>query len=190
MKIICNFQRIFVPSVQHVSTLTERLSRSSARVKCSLWSKSSVVRQVGTSPQLWLCKPIYDFFFLFSKEKFVKLTKLDIREFWSSFKAAVLFAFKVNLRSSKKPPKIMTKWKLKIVSKQHRHKKKKLKTTTKKKIMVSRRKILSRSRDELHSDIYFMAEDDDEDVWYSKEKLYRVSSIIFTCFRYVQSCES
>ena len=44
--------------------------------------------------------------------------------------------------------------------------------------MVSRRKILSRSRDELHSDIYFMAEDDDEDVWYSKEKLYRVSSII------------
>jgi len=39
--------------------------------------------------------------------------------------------------------------------------------------MVSRRKILSRSRDELHSDIYFMAEDDDEDVWYSKEKLYR-----------------
>ena len=42
--------------------------------------------------------------------------------------------------------------------------------------MVSRRKILSRSRDELHSDIYFMAEDDDEDVWYSKEKLYRVSS--------------
>jgi len=39
--------------------------------------------------------------------------------------------------------------------------------------MVSRRKILSRSRDELHSDIYFMNEDDDEDVWYSKEKLYR-----------------
>ena len=54
--------------------------------------------------------------------------------------------------------------------------------------MVSRRKILSRSRDELHSDIYFMAEDDDEDVWYSKEKLYRVSSIIFTCFKYVESC--
>ena len=133
MKIICNFQRIFVPSVQHVFTLTERLSRSSARVKCSLWSKSSVVRQVGTSPQLWLCKPIYDFFFLFSKEKFVKLTKLDIREFWSSFKAAVLFAFKVNLRSSKKPPKIMTKWKIKIVSKQHRHKKKNWKQQQKKK---------------------------------------------------------
>ena len=55
---------------------------------------------------------------------------------------------------------------------------KKIENNNKKKIMVSRRKILSRSRDELHSDIYFMAEDDDEDVWYSKEKLYRVSSII------------
>ena len=43
--------------------------------------------------------------------------------------------------------------------------------------MVSRRKILSRSRDELHSDIYFMNEDDDEDVWYSKDKLYRVRNI-------------
>ena len=74
------------------------------------------------------------------------------------------------------------------MSKQHRHKKK-LKQQQKK-IMVSRRKILSRSRDELHSDIYFMAEDDDEDVWYSKEKLYRVSSIIFTCFKYVESWES
>jgi len=39
--------------------------------------------------------------------------------------------------------------------------------------MVSRRKILSRSRDELHSDIYYMAEDDDDDVWHSKDKLYR-----------------
>ena len=47
--------------------------------------------------------------------------------------------------------------------------------------MVSRRKILSRSRDELHSDIYFMNEDDDEDIWYSKEKLYRVSEV----FKYV-----
>jgi hypothetical protein len=41
--------------------------------------------------------------------------------------------------------------------------------------MVSRRKILSRSRDELHSDIYYMAENDDDDVWYSKDKLYAVS---------------
>jgi len=38
--------------------------------------------------------------------------------------------------------------------------------------MVSRRKILSRSRDELHSDIYYMAENDDDDVWFSKEKMY------------------
>ena len=45
--------------------------------------------------------------------------------------------------------------------------------------MVSRRKILSRSRDELHSDIYFMNEDDDEDIWYSKEKLYRVGILLF-----------
>ena len=46
--------------------------------------------------------------------------------------------------------------------------------------MVSRRKILSRSRDELHSDIYFMNEDDDEDIWYSKEKLYRVGILLFS----------
>ena len=52
--------------------------------------------------------------------------------------------------------------------------------------MVSRRKILSRSRDELHSDIYFMNEDDDEDIWYSKEKLYRVGIALFS-FHYVQS---
>jgi len=32
---------------------------------------------------------------------------------------------------------------------------------------------LSRSRDELHSDIYYMAEDDDDDVWHTKSKLYR-----------------
>ena len=44
--------------------------------------------------------------------------------------------------------------------------------------MVSRRKILSRSRDELHSDIYYMAEDDDDDVWHSKDKLYRVRLIL------------
>ena len=45
--------------------------------------------------------------------------------------------------------------------------------------MVSRRKILSRSRDELHSDIYYMAEDDDDDVWHSKDKLYRVREHFF-----------
>ena len=49
--------------------------------------------------------------------------------------------------------------------------------------MVSRRKILSRSRDELHSDIYYMAEDDDDDVWHSKDKLYRVR-LILNIFRY------
>ena len=42
-------------------------------------------------------------FFSFSK-KFVKLTKLDIREL-VFVKAAVLFAFKVNLRSPLKPQK-------------------------------------------------------------------------------------
>lgn len=40
--------------------------------------------------------------------------------------------------------------------------------------MVSRRKILSRSRDELHSDFYNHEEQDD--IWLSKEKLYKVSS--------------
>ena len=51
--------------------------------------------------------------------------------------------------------------------------------------MVSRRKILSRSRDELHSDIYYMAENDDDDVWYSKEKLYavRISSLYRETFQ-------
>ena len=49
--------------------------------------------------------------------------------------------------------------------------------------MVSRRKILSRSRDELHSDIYYMAEDDDDDVWHSKDKLYRVR-LIFNVYLY------
>ena len=116
-------------------------------------------------------------FFSFSK-KFVKLTKLDIREL-VLVKAAVLFAFKVNLRSPLKPQKSWPSENKNCVKTAQTHKK--IETTTKK-IMVSRRKILSRSRDELHSDIYFMAEDDDEDVWYSKEKLYRVSSIIFSCF--------
>ncbi|XP_040564934.1 uncharacterized protein [Lepeophtheirus salmonis] len=38
--------------------------------------------------------------------------------------------------------------------------------------MVSRRKILSRSRDELHSDIYFV-QDEEDDIWHSKDKLYQ-----------------
>ena len=36
--------------------------------------------------------------------------------------------------------------------------------------MVSRRKILSRSRDDLHME----APPDEEDVWYQKEKLFKV----------------
>lgn len=39
--------------------------------------------------------------------------------------------------------------------------------------MVSRRKILSRSRDDLNMDAPFVQEE--EDVWYQKEKLFRVS---------------
>jgi len=55
--------------------------------------------------------------------------------------------------------------------------------------MVSRRKILSRSRDELHSDIYYMAEDDDDDVWHSKDKLYRVR-LIFNVYLYREILKS
>ena len=40
--------------------------------------------------------------------------------------------------------------------------------------MVSRRKILSRSRDDLNLEGPVPAEDE-EDVWYQKEKLYKVS---------------
>jgi hypothetical protein len=50
--------------------------------------------------------------------------------------------------------------------------------------MVSRRKILSRSRDELNSDIYYMAENDDDDVWYSKDKLYAVCTNRFQLRRF------
>lgn len=39
--------------------------------------------------------------------------------------------------------------------------------------MVSRRKILSRSRDDLHMDATFQAPEDEEDVWYQKDKLYK-----------------
>ena len=41
--------------------------------------------------------------------------------------------------------------------------------------MVSRRKILSRSRDDLNIDGPVPAlEQDEEDIWYNKEKLYKV----------------
>lgn len=43
--------------------------------------------------------------------------------------------------------------------------------------MVSRRKILSRSRDDLNLDQTFNPQEEEEDVWYQKEKLYKVSVI-------------
>lgn len=42
--------------------------------------------------------------------------------------------------------------------------------------MVSRRKILSRSRDDLHLDA--PVPEDEEDIWYHKEKLYKVRKVI------------
>lgn len=43
--------------------------------------------------------------------------------------------------------------------------------------MVSRRKILSRSRDDLNLEHHqqYVTQDDEEDVWYQKDKLYKVS---------------
>lgn len=40
--------------------------------------------------------------------------------------------------------------------------------------MVSRRKILSRSRDDLNLDQTFSPQEEEEDVWYQKDKLYKV----------------
>lgn len=42
--------------------------------------------------------------------------------------------------------------------------------------MVSRRKILSRSRDDLNLDQSYITQEEEEDVWYQKEKLYKVSA--------------
>ena len=42
--------------------------------------------------------------------------------------------------------------------------------------MVSRRKILSRSRDDLNLDIgYGQQVEEEEDIWYQKDKLFKVS---------------
>ena len=42
--------------------------------------------------------------------------------------------------------------------------------------MVSRRRILSRSRDDLNLDSTFNTQpEEEEDVWYNKDKLYKVS---------------
>ena len=44
-------------------------------------------------------------------------------------------------------------------------------------VMVSRRKILSRSRDDLNTEQPAMQEEE-EDVWYQRDKLYKVRSRI------------
>jgi len=40
--------------------------------------------------------------------------------------------------------------------------------------MVSRRKILSRSRDDLNLEQSYIQQEAEEDVWYQKEKLFKV----------------
>lgn len=50
--------------------------------------------------------------------------------------------------------------------------------------MISRRRILSRSRDDLHLDsgVGFPAQvEEEEDVWYNKDKLYKVRSVFSCC---------
>lgn len=44
--------------------------------------------------------------------------------------------------------------------------------------MVSRRKILSRSRDDLNLEHQYhqQQQEDEEDIWYQKDKLYKVST--------------
>ena len=44
--------------------------------------------------------------------------------------------------------------------------------------MVSRRKILSRSRDDLHMEA--PVPEDEEDIWYHKEKLYKVRTKVIS----------
>lgn len=50
--------------------------------------------------------------------------------------------------------------------------------------MVSRRKILSRSRDDLNLDQNY-APQDEEDVWYQKDKLFKVSNINLVVLRVI-----
>jgi hypothetical protein len=47
--------------------------------------------------------------------------------------------------------------------------------------MVSRRRILSRSRDDLNLDI---VEAPEEDVWYQRDKLFKVSHTLFLAYFY------
>lgn len=51
--------------------------------------------------------------------------------------------------------------------------------------MVSRRKILSRSRDDLNLDSTYQQQGEEEDVWHQKEKLFkvRVKRIIYIFFK-------
>lgn len=44
--------------------------------------------------------------------------------------------------------------------------------------MVSRRKILSRSRDDLNLEQQYLQQEDEDDIWYMKDKLYKVSCIL------------
>lgn len=60
--------------------------------------------------------------------------------------------------------------------------------------MVSRRKILSRSRDDLNLDSTFIAQEEEEDVWYQKDKLYKVGCVtingaVTTHFTHLPRCE-
>lgn len=50
--------------------------------------------------------------------------------------------------------------------------------------MVSRRKILSRSRDDLNLDSTYQQQAEEEDVWHQKEKLFkvRVKGMIYIFF--------
>lgn len=51
--------------------------------------------------------------------------------------------------------------------------------------MVSRRKILSRSRDDLNLEQQYQQQqqEDEDDVWYQKDKLYKVSADIFSNYK-------
>lgn len=49
--------------------------------------------------------------------------------------------------------------------------------------MVSRRKILSRSRDDLHQELAAGHQEDEDDVWYQREKLFKVSKQYFRKIR-------
>jgi hypothetical protein len=44
--------------------------------------------------------------------------------------------------------------------------------------MVSRRRILSRSRDDLNLDSTYVMQDEEEDIWYQRDKLYKVRGLV------------